>query len=60
MFLLHYLTSLGIQLTGNPVRAHVRRPAAPTAALIEAISAALGLDDPCLDQAGNPCLAALR
>jgi len=55
MFLLHYLTSVGIQLTGNPVRAMFgdRRP---SQALIDAISAKLGLDDPCLTRSGDPCV----
>lgn len=54
MFLLHYLTSVGIQLTGNPVRA-MFGDRTPSPALIAAISKALGLDDPCLTRAGDPC-----
>jgi peptide/nickel transport system permease protein/oligopeptide transport system permease protein len=54
MALLHYLTVVGIQLTGNPVRAMFgdRRP---TDAQIAAISAKLGLDDPCLTHKFDLC-----
>jgi peptide/nickel transport system permease protein/oligopeptide transport system permease protein len=55
MFLLHYITSVGIQLTGNPVRA-MFGDRTPPQSLIDAISAQLGLNDPCLDRAGDPCL----
>jgi len=54
MFLLHYLTSIGIQLTGNPVRA-MFGDRTPSPALVEAITKALGLDDPCLTRPGDPC-----
>lgn len=55
LFLIHYLTSLGIQLTGNPVRAifGIRQP---PESVIQAVTAKFGLDDPCLDQVGNPCV----
>lgn len=54
MFLLHYLTVLGIQFTGDPVRAMFgdRRP---SEAQLEAMRAALGLNDPCLQREGDPC-----
>ncbi len=54
LFLLHYLTSVGIQLTGNPVRALFgdKRPPPETLA---ALTEKLHLDDPCLKQKGNPC-----
>jgi peptide/nickel transport system permease protein/oligopeptide transport system permease protein len=55
MFLLHYLTSVGIQLTGNPVRA-IFGDRTPSPALVAAISRELGLDDPCLTRSGDPCL----
>lgn len=55
MFLLHYITSVGIQLSGNPVRA-LFGDRTPTPAQVEALSAKLGLNDPCLDQPFNPCL----
>jgi peptide/nickel transport system permease protein/oligopeptide transport system permease protein len=54
MFLLHYLTSVGIQLTGNPIRAYFG-DRTPSPALVAAITAKLGLDDPCLTRAGDPC-----
>jgi len=54
MFLLHYITSLGIQLTGNPVRA-LFGDRTPTPAMLAALSERLGLNDSCLTQTGNPC-----
>ncbi len=59
MFLLHYLTSVGIQLTGNPVRA-LFGDRTPSPSLLAALTAKLGLDDPCLDRAGDPCLSYVR
>jgi ABC-type dipeptide/oligopeptide/nickel transport system permease component len=56
IFLLHYLTSLGIQLTGNPVRA-IFGDRKPSEAQLNALSSALGLGDPCLQRTGDPCLA---
>ncbi|MBD8869764.1 ABC transporter permease [Nocardioides donggukensis] len=55
IFLLHYLTSLGIQLTGNPARALFgdRRP---SEAQLGALTEALGLADPCLTRTGDPCV----
>ena len=55
IFLLHYLTSLGIQLTGNPVRA-VFGDRTPTQAQMDALSDKLGLSDPCLERVGDPCV----
>ncbi|MDI1460341.1 ABC transporter permease [Catellatospora sp. KI3] len=55
LFLLHYLTSVGMQLTGNPVRA-LFGDRTPSPATVEAITRKLGLDDPCLKSPGNPCL----
>ncbi|MDB1089701.1 ABC transporter permease [Streptomyces sp. ACA25] len=56
LFLLHYMVSLAIQLTGNPGRALFgdRRP---TPQLLEAVQRQFNLDDPCLEQVGNPCLS---
>jgi peptide/nickel transport system permease protein/oligopeptide transport system permease protein len=54
MFLLHYVTSVGIQLSGNPVRA-LFGDRQPPQSLIDAISARVGLGDPCLRQPFNPC-----
>ena len=55
LFLLHYMQTLSFQINGNPVRALFgdRQPPPET---IEAITRAYGLDDPCLEQTGNPCL----
>lgn len=55
LFLLHYLTSLSIQLTGNPVRA-LFGDRTPSPAQLEALTRVMGLADPCLRQVGNPCL----
>jgi peptide/nickel transport system permease protein/oligopeptide transport system permease protein len=55
LFLLHYLTSLGIQFAGNPVIS-LFGDRAPSPELLANISDRLGLGDPCLDQRGNPCL----
>lgn len=56
IFLLHYLTSLGIQLTGNPVRA-IFGDRRPSEAQLQALGDALGLGDACLQRTGDPCLA---
>lgn len=55
IFLLHYLTSLGIQLTGNPARA-IFGDRRPSEAQLQAMSESLGLGDPCLERAGDPCI----
>ncbi len=55
MFLLHYMTSLAIQFSGNPVRA-LFGDRTPPPALLQAVTERLGYADPCLDQKGNPCL----
>ncbi|MER7458170.1 ABC transporter permease [Micromonospora sp. NPDC126480] len=55
MFLLHYITSLAIQFSGNPVRA-LFGDRTPPPALLEAVTERLGYADPCLDQRFNPCL----
>lgn len=55
LFLLHYLTTLGIQLTGDPVRALFGERSVPDATL-EATRAYFNLDDDCLGQIGNPCV----
>ena len=55
MFLLHYMQTLSFQINGNPIRAMFgdRQPPPET---IAALTRAFGLDDPCLEQTGNPCL----
>jgi peptide/nickel transport system permease protein/oligopeptide transport system permease protein len=55
LFLLHMLSTLTIQLVGDPVRALFGENA-PPAAIIEQLQARYNLDDECLDQPGNPCL----
>jgi len=55
VLLLHLLTTLAIQVNGNPARAffgdHV-----PSKTQLAAVEKRYGLDDPCFDQTGNPCL----
>lgn len=54
LFLLHYLTTLGIQLTGDPIRA-IFGERVPPESTLNAMRAYYGLDDQCLQQTGNPC-----
>ena len=56
LFLLHYLTCLGIQLTGNPIRA-LFGDRKPPQYQLDAMTRAMGLDDPCLRRVGDPCVA---
>lgn len=56
MFLLHLLTTLAIQLNGNPALAFFG-DRAPSPSQLAAVEKRFGLDDPCYDQVGNPCLA---
>lgn len=56
MFLIHYMTSIGIQVTGNPVLA-LFGPKQPPPSVIHAVEAKYHLDDPCLKQPGNPCFS---
>lgn len=55
IFLLHVLTTWAIQLNGNPALAFFG-DRLPTQAQIAAVSARFGLNDPCYNQLGNPCL----
>ncbi|BCL13922.1 ABC transporter permease [Micromonospora sagamiensis] len=55
MFLLHYLTSLAVQFSGNPVRA-LFGDRTPPESVLNALTERLGYDDPCLDRKGDPCL----
>ncbi|HEX6233623.1 MAG TPA: ABC transporter permease [Jiangellaceae bacterium] len=55
MFLLHYLTSVGIQFSANPVRA-LFGDRTPPETLLQNLSERLGLGDPCLERKGDPCL----
>jgi ABC-type dipeptide/oligopeptide/nickel transport system permease component len=54
LFLLHIMSVLTIQLVGDPVRALFGENAPPPA-VIEQMRAEYNLDDPCLQQPGNPC-----
>lgn len=55
LFLLHMLSTLTIQLVGDPVRALFGENA-PPAAIIEQMRIQYNLNDDCLDQPGNPCI----
>jgi peptide/nickel transport system permease protein/oligopeptide transport system permease protein len=55
LFLLHILSVVSIQVVGDPVRALFGENA-PPASVIEQLQVEYGLDDPCLEQVGNPCL----
>lgn len=55
VFVLHLLTTLAIQLNGNPALAFFG-DRIPTASQLAAVEARYGLDDPCFDQPGNPCI----
>ncbi|MDP9445257.1 MAG: ABC transporter permease [Actinomycetota bacterium] len=55
LFLLHFLSVLTIQIVGDPVRALFGENAPPPET-IEQLQAQYGLDDPCLETTGNPCL----
>lgn len=54
IFLLHLLTTLAIQLNGNPALAFFG-DRVPTEAQVAAVAARFGLGDPCYNQLGNPC-----
>jgi len=55
LFLLHLLSILTIQIVGDPVRALFGENAPPQEVILQ-LQAQYGLDDPCLEQTGNPCL----
>ncbi|MCA5892916.1 ABC transporter permease [Isoptericola sp. NEAU-Y5] len=55
VFVLHLLTTFAIQLNGNPALAFFG-DRVPSASQVAAVEARFGLDDPCFDQVGNPCL----
>lgn len=54
LFLLHYLTAVAIQLTGNPVRA-IFGDRMPPESVLRNLTERLGLGDSCLEQPFNPC-----
>jgi oligopeptide transport system permease protein len=55
VLVLHLLTTLAIQLNGNPALAFFG-DRVPSATQLAAVEERYGLDDPCYDQPGNPCL----
>jgi ABC-type dipeptide/oligopeptide/nickel transport system permease component len=55
LFLLHLLTTLAIQLNGNPALAFFG-DRVPTPSQLEAVKERFGLANPCYDQPGNPCI----
>lgn len=56
LFLLHYLTTIAIQVNGNPALAFFGEKQ-PTPAALAAVKTRYNLDDPCFEQLLNPCLA---
>lgn len=54
LFLIHYLTVLGMQFNGDPIAA-LFGARQPPEAVINALKEQFNLDSPCLDQPGNPC-----
>ncbi|HZM83111.1 MAG TPA: ABC transporter permease [Candidatus Limnocylindrales bacterium] len=56
LFLLHYLTSLAIQFTGNPVRA-IFGDRNPNPQVLEQMTREFGLDDRCLTRKFDPCFS---
>ncbi|MGH3343119.1 MAG: ABC transporter permease [Carbonactinosporaceae bacterium] len=55
-FLVHYLMVLGVQFNGDPVRA-IFGARQPPESVIAAMQQQFSLDDPCLQQPGNPCVS---
>jgi peptide/nickel transport system permease protein/oligopeptide transport system permease protein len=55
LFLLHILSTLTVQIVGDPVRALFGENAPPQA-IIDQLRADYNLDDDCLETTGNPCL----
>src|SRR5688572_20935151 len=55
VFALHLLTTLAIQLNGNPALAFFG-DRIPSNSQLAAVEKRYGLDDPCYDQLGNPCI----
>ncbi|GIG69006.1 ABC transporter permease [Phytomonospora endophytica] len=55
LFLLHYLTTLSIQINGNPAYAFFGAQITPTPAQLQTVSELYHTDHPCLTQPGNPC-----
>ena len=55
MFVLHVLTTFAVQLNGNPALAFFG-DRVPSASQLATVEARYGLDDPCYDQPGNPCI----
>lgn len=55
MFVLHLLTTVAIQVNGNPAQAFFGDKI-PTDTQVAVVEQRFNLDDPCFDQVGNPCL----
>jgi len=55
ILVLHLLTTFAIQLNGNPALAFFG-DRIPSASQLANVERRYGLDDPCFDQPGNPCL----
>ncbi|MEV0650930.1 ABC transporter permease [Phytomonospora sp. NPDC050363] len=56
LFLLHYLTSLSIQINGNPAYAFFGPQITPTQAQLDQVAELYHTDHPCLKEPGNWCI----
>lgn len=56
LFLLHYLTSLSIQINGNPAYAFFGGQINPSPAQLQQIAERYHTDNPCLKRVGDPCI----
>ncbi|GLZ80021.1 putative dipeptide-transport integral membrane protein ABC transporter DppB [Actinorhabdospora filicis] len=57
LFLLHYLTSLSIQINGNPAYAFFGGQITPTQEQLRVVAERYHTDHPCLKRVGDPCLS---
>ncbi|THV24582.1 ABC transporter permease [Glycomyces paridis] len=56
LFLLHYLMALSVQVRGNPALLFFGGERVPDPAMLEQIERLYGLDSPCYERTGDPCL----
>lgn len=57
LFLLHYLTSLSIQINGNPAYAFFGGQIQPTEDQLRVVAELYHTDNPCLKRVGDPCIS---
>ncbi|MEU6860219.1 ABC transporter permease [Glycomyces sp. NPDC046736] len=56
LFLLHYLMALSVQIRGNPALLFFGGERAPDPAMLAQIERLYGLDSPCYERVGDPCV----